>query len=82
MLSYNCNENILQKQSYFGGGWIKIWYYILYFLFITITGGWKLLASLLFSHSVLSESSSSWIAAHKASMSFTMSQSLLKLRYI
>ena len=55
-MSYNCNENILQKQSYFGGGWIKIWHYILYFLFITITGGWKLLASLLFSHSVLSES--------------------------
>ena len=37
---------------------------------------------LLFSYSVLSNSATPWTAAHQASLSFTISQSLLKLMFI
>ena len=39
-------------------------------------------ALLLFSHSVVSDSATPWTAAHQASLSFTISQSLLKLMSI
>ena len=41
-----------------------------------------LVGSLLFSGSVVSDSSTPWTAAHQASLSFTISQSLLKLMSI
>ena len=37
---------------------------------------------LLFSHQVMSDSATPWTAAHQVSLSFTISQSLLKLRSI
>ena len=37
---------------------------------------------LLFSHSVMSNSATPWTAAHQASLSFTNSQSMLKLMSI
>ena len=37
---------------------------------------------LLFSHQVMSDSAAPWTAAHQVSLSFTISQSLLKLRSI
>ena len=41
-----------------------------------------LLSSVQFSHSVISDSMTPWTAAHQASLSITISQSLLKLTSI
>ena len=45
-------------------------------------GSWWIQLLLLLSRSVVSDSATPWTAAHQASLSFTISQSLLKLRSI
>ena len=52
------------------------------YLLGSITANVDITFSFLFSHSVMSDSSSPWTAAHQASLSFTISWSLLKPKSI